>query len=164
MLESIWSGGQTGVDQAAWRAAKAVGLVTAGWMPRGYLTEEGPRPEFAELYNAGELSDARYSRRTKANVGSTGATLIVTPSGYAAGIGTALTANECGQRGTPCLIAALKTDWIEDAVAWLIVGNWAHVNVAGPRESSSPGIGEAAEKWLVEVFREVMERQRGGKT
>jgi hypothetical protein len=46
----IISGGQTGVDRGALKAAKAAGLETGGWMPRGWLSEDGPHPEFAELY------------------------------------------------------------------------------------------------------------------
>jgi hypothetical protein len=38
MLERIISGGQSGVDQAGWRAARALGLAAGGWMPLG-LTE-----------------------------------------------------------------------------------------------------------------------------
>ena len=55
MLDKIISGGQTGADQAAWRAAEAFGVPTGGWMPEGFLTEDGPRPEFAERYGAAEL-------------------------------------------------------------------------------------------------------------
>ncbi len=44
---AIISGGQTGVDQSAWRAAAAFRVPTAGLMPLGFLTEDGPRPEFA---------------------------------------------------------------------------------------------------------------------
>ena len=36
MLEKIISGGQTGADQAAWRAAKAFGVPTGGWMPKDF--------------------------------------------------------------------------------------------------------------------------------
>jgi hypothetical protein len=50
MLDRIITGGQTDADQAAWRAAKAFGIPTGGWMPLGFLTEAGARPEFAELY------------------------------------------------------------------------------------------------------------------
>jgi hypothetical protein len=37
MFMKIISGGQSGADQAAWRAAKAFGIATGGWMPRGFL-------------------------------------------------------------------------------------------------------------------------------
>jgi hypothetical protein len=74
MLERVISGGQTGADQAAWPAAKAAGIPTGGAMPKGFLTEDGPRPELAELYGAHELEAPDYPARTVANVeGATGA-------------------------------------------------------------------------------------------
>jgi hypothetical protein len=48
MLERIISGGQTGVDQTAWRAARAFGIPTGGWMLLGFLTEKGPHPGLSE--------------------------------------------------------------------------------------------------------------------
>ena len=41
MLERVITRGQTGADQAAWRAAKAFGISTGGAMPLGFLTETG---------------------------------------------------------------------------------------------------------------------------
>ena len=52
MLDKIVTGGQTGADQAAWRVARAMGISTAGWMPKGFLTADGPRPEFARQFGA----------------------------------------------------------------------------------------------------------------
>lgn len=40
------SGGQTGADQAGWRAARASRIATGGRMPEDFLTEAGPRPDF----------------------------------------------------------------------------------------------------------------------
>jgi hypothetical protein len=45
-------GGQTSAGQADWRAARAFGICTGGRMPRGSLTEDGPRPERAVRYGA----------------------------------------------------------------------------------------------------------------
>src|SRR4051794_27796047 len=75
MLERVISGGQTGVDQAGWRAARILDIPTAGWMPRGFLTEEGPRPDFAVLYDALEMPTAEYPPRTVANVDAADGTL-----------------------------------------------------------------------------------------
>ena len=50
MLDRIITGGQSGADQVGWRVARAFDIPTGGWMPKGYLTEEGPRPEFAEQH------------------------------------------------------------------------------------------------------------------
>jgi hypothetical protein len=52
-------------DQVAWRAARAAGIPTAGAMPKGFKTEDGPRPEFATEFGAHELKRARESRRAK---------------------------------------------------------------------------------------------------
>jgi putative molybdenum carrier protein len=77
MIERILSGGQTGADQAGWRAARSAGIPTGGWMPSGFLTEDGPRPEFAELYGAVETVSGGYRRRTEANVCDRDATVIL---------------------------------------------------------------------------------------
>ncbi len=46
----IVSGGQTGADQGALMAAKRLGLSTGGWMPQGFTTEAGTRPDYGPLY------------------------------------------------------------------------------------------------------------------
>jgi predicted Rossmann-fold nucleotide-binding protein len=68
MLEKIISGGQSGADQAGWRAARPFGIPTGGAMPKGHMTEEGPRPEFAERYGAVELPTDDDTARTERNV------------------------------------------------------------------------------------------------
>jgi hypothetical protein len=75
MLEKVITGGQTGADQAAWRAAKAFGIPTGGAMPLGFKTEDGPRPEFAEMYGAVEMPTTSYASRTRQNVKDSDATL-----------------------------------------------------------------------------------------
>jgi hypothetical protein len=57
MPDKIISGGQTGAEQAGWRAARAFDVGCGGWMPNGFLTDDGPRPEFAAQYGAAELPD-----------------------------------------------------------------------------------------------------------
>ena len=37
-------------------------------MPEGFLTEAGPRPEYAEMFGAVELPGGGYRQRTRANV------------------------------------------------------------------------------------------------
>jgi putative molybdenum carrier protein len=75
LLHRVISGGQTGADQAGWKAAQTTGIPTGGAMPRGFRTEEGPRPEFAELYGAHELGTDSYPARTDANVHDSDGTL-----------------------------------------------------------------------------------------
>lgn len=47
MVTKITSGGQTGADQGGLRAGKALGLHTGSWMPRGFITLDGPCPDLA---------------------------------------------------------------------------------------------------------------------
>src|SRR3954469_10970644 len=79
MLELVTTGGQTGADQAGWRAAKRLGLATGGWMPMGFRTEGRPddeglpgpdesHPEFAEMYGARAHESLEYRLRTRANL------------------------------------------------------------------------------------------------
>jgi hypothetical protein len=44
-------------------------------MPLGFLTEDGPRPEFADLYGAIELPTEDYAARTERNVRDSDGTL-----------------------------------------------------------------------------------------
>ncbi len=75
MLDRVVGGGQTGADQAGWRAAKASGIATGGWMPAEFMTEAGPRPEFAEMFGAVELPGGGYVERTRANARDSDATV-----------------------------------------------------------------------------------------
>jgi hypothetical protein len=75
VVTKVVSRGQTGADQAGWRAARAFGIPTGGWMPRGFLTEEGSRPEFAELFGAFEMPTPDYRARTEQNVRDSDATV-----------------------------------------------------------------------------------------
>jgi hypothetical protein len=75
MLEKLISGGQTGAEQAAWRAARFCNIPTGGWIPKGFLTEAGPRPEFAELYGALEMPTDDYRTQTEQNLRDGHATL-----------------------------------------------------------------------------------------
>lgn len=67
MIAKVISGGQTGVDIAALRAAKRLGIPTGGTMPAGWRTLDGPKPEWAAEFGfIAHASDA-YPPRTFAN-------------------------------------------------------------------------------------------------
>src|SRR3954453_17766870 len=102
MLERILSGGQTGADQAGWRAARGAGLVTGGRMPRGFATEDGPRPDFATRYGAVEDESDDTAARTVANLQAADGTLIF--AGAEPSAGTALTIAACREAGRPYLV------------------------------------------------------------
>lgn len=64
----IWSGGQSGADIAGLLAAKLHGLETGGWMPKGFRTLNGAKPEYAKLFGVREHENYGYKDRTWKNV------------------------------------------------------------------------------------------------
>ena len=155
----IISGGQTGVDRAGLVAAMAFSIKVGGWVPKGRMAEDGVVPE--NFYDLREC-EGGYRERTRANVRSGDATLILSDKFPLSG-GTAYTVEVATELGRPC-----KTINLDDEDAALQVRDWmlslegkipkkersdgVVLNVAGPRESVSPGIFERAKKVLLEVF------------
>ena len=154
MKLKIISGGQCGADQGALRAAKAAGVETGGWAPKGWLTEDGPAPWLAE-YGLKESRLREYPHRTQMNVQEATAILWFGNPHSPGGRLTHRLADE-----TPSVVGTFTVidqstpadvvDWLvgfifpgEDAVTLLVAGN---------RESGSPGIGERVEKFVGEVL------------
>ena len=151
MLDKIVTGGQTGADQAGWRVARAFGIHTGGWMPKGSLTEEGPRPEFAELYGAIEMPTDSYPERTIANVRDSDATLWF---GTTDSPGAKDTLDAClhHMRSFHRMAPGCSPTSAQIAL-WLTVRGVKVLNIAGNRESVNPGIGQRVERFLAAVLR-----------
>jgi Circularly permutated YpsA SLOG family len=150
----VITGGQTGADEAAWRAAKAAGLPTGGWMPKGFITERGPRPEFADLYGAKEIPTVDYAARTQANVADAD---LVLWFGDSQTPGGRLTVGLCRQRGLSCLLIQpgqnVRPQKVAENVHTYFLPKRGVLMVAGNRESKSPGIGARVEEFLETMFR-----------
>lgn len=154
MIQLVISGGQTGADQAGWRAAKSAGIATGGWMPHGFKTEDGPRPEFAEIYGAKEHGSTNYAERTEANVRDSQATLwlgTTTSRGYKA----THKATRFYKTSRPIMVAydGRFHSGPTEVIDWFRWHSVTVLNIAGNRESSAPGIGAWVEAYLTEVFR-----------
>jgi hypothetical protein len=150
MLDKIISGGQTGADRAGWRAATAFGVATGGWMPKGFLTEDGPRPEFAERYGAAELPSDSDLTRTEQNVQDTDATLWF---GATTTADAQATVGACHRFGKPCLPVYPGAAFEPSHVAtWITENRIRMLNVAGNREAEEPGIGDRVEQFLGQVL------------
>jgi hypothetical protein len=120
-------------------------------MPLGFLTEAGPRPEFAELYGAVEMDTADYRRRTEENVRQSDATLWF---GSTDSRGYKVTHDAALAHGfQPFYIVYQHISRPSEVVAWIVEKQIRVLNIAGNRASVSPGIGERAEQFLAEVFR-----------
>ena len=152
MIELVVSGGQTGADQAGWRAAKRFGIATAGWMPKGFKTEAGSHPEFAATYGAKEHPSPDYPPRTRANAEMTDATIWF-GRGDTRGFGCTMNACRNPHRPVLTVLGPIDARPASQSVIWIEGFNPRRINIAGNRESSSPGIGAWVEEYLCEVFR-----------
>jgi hypothetical protein len=147
-VNRVVSGGQTGVDRAALDVALEMGIPCGGWCPRGRRAEDGPIPD---RYPLRETPSAAYPERTAWNVRDSDGTLIITrgrPRG-----GTALTVSLARRGGKPVLVVDLEAGArVSDARAFLAENGIRVVNVAGPRESETPGIHSEAAAFLLDLL------------
>ena len=144
------SGGQTGVDQAALRAAKAAGMATGGWMPLGFLTEDGRRPDLEAEFGMKVARTPDSSTRTGLNAKESSATIWLGPTGCPGWVATAAAVERYGR---PMLVVESGATTPRMVVDFLTARRVRILNVAGPRESRCPGIGNRAEAFLTRVFR-----------
>jgi Circularly permutated YpsA SLOG family len=144
----IVSGGQTGVDRAALDVALELGFPCGGWCPKGRRAEDGTIPE---RYPLQETPTDAYPERTEWNVRDSDATLILTRG--KPDRGTALTVKLARRLKKPYRIVDLAAADAADAIhTWLISQRVTTLNVAGPRESSQPGIRQLVQSFLRSVL------------
>jgi hypothetical protein len=144
MFERIVSGGQTGVDRAALDVALELGLPCGGWCPQGRRAEDGP---IDGRYPLQETPWHGYPQRTEWNVRDSDGTLILTEG--EPDRGTALTIELAMKFGKPHHVAdPSRPEEVEAVRAWARAHGVRVLNVAGPRESSQPGIQARARDFL----------------
>lgn len=127
--------------------AIALGIDHGGWCPAGRLSEDGSIPS---RYVLQETRTSDYPERTEQNVIDSEATLILV-TGRLTG-GTRLTERFCKKHDKPHRAVRLDRDPPSVTQTWLREVQPSCLNVAGPRESSSPGIHQLAMEYLLHVF------------
>ena len=141
-LLKIVSGGQTGVDRAALDWALANGAACGGWCPLGRLAEDG----IIDLrYPLRETPETDPAQRTEWNVRDSDGTLIVSLAKRLVG-GTRLTEVLAERLAKPHLVLA-KTDGdlstqVEALRRFIAENSIQVLNIAGPRASGEPSVGE----------------------
>jgi hypothetical protein len=156
-LKRVISGGQTGADIGGLKAAKACGIPTGGWMPKGYLTEDGPRPEYERLYGMLALPTTEYTKRTRRNVEFARGTICIARRWNADGVAATIRYAEELQRPLlkvtyPESSRSQQKVTPEEVFQWLVQNNIFILNVAGNRESNAEGIEKFTYHFLVQVF------------
>jgi Circularly permutated YpsA SLOG family len=149
-VRRIVSGGQTGVDRGALDAALFLGIEHGGWCPRGRLAEDGRIPA---RYDLSETESPKYPVRTEQNVIDSDGTLLLF-DGEIQG-GTSLTLRLAQQQQKPLLAIDLTAPLDYASVrSWIAREAIDVLNIAGPRESSAPGIADVARSFVVQLLAE----------
>jgi hypothetical protein len=148
MLEKIISGGQSGADRAALDVALERGVPCGGWCPKGRRAEDGP---IADRYPLTETPSRRYRVRTEWNVRDSDATLILATAELTGG--TKLTQILAEQFGKPCFRVDFADPPRTARLAEELFTNKIRIlNIAGPRESTEPGVSAKTAAFLHELL------------
>ena len=147
----IISGGQTGVDRSALEIAIELNIPHGGWCPKGRLAEDGP---IAEHFQLKETTSAQYWDRTEKNVLEAEGTLILYRGKLTRG--SSLTRKYAQRHGKTFRCVQLKPGNERQLISmircWLARWKIKTLNIAGPRESTSPGIAEEAKTFLRQLL------------
>jgi Circularly permutated YpsA SLOG family len=147
-VERLVSGAQTGADRAALEFALSHGLPHGGWCPKGRRAEDGRIPPRYALI---ETPSQDYAQRTRWNVRDSDATLIISGSPTLTG-GSAYTRRCAEELAKPWLHVHPGNDDPKTIKDFLERHRVKTLNIAGPRESTEPGITEYAAAVLERLF------------
>lgn len=153
-VEKIISGGQTGADEAGLIAGKLIGLKTGGYMPAGFRTLEGKKPEFKELYDMEEHELFYYPPRTFLNVKQSDGTVRFATNFNSSG--EQCTFQAIIQYGKPFFDVDLHQELSSQIIkfrSWLKCNVIKTLNVAGNSEQTSPGIKQKVIDFLQAAFK-----------
>lgn len=159
VINRVISGGQIGIDIAALRAAKSVGIKTGGNIPIGFRTLAGLKPGYAWMYKMVECTGIGYKQRTWKNVEESDATIRLATNYDTPG--EQCTLNAIRHYGRLHLDVCMIPWWegVEGRVEyrlspievayWLVVNNVKTLNVAG---NANIELEEPVERYLKMVF------------
>lgn len=140
----IIAGGQTGVDRAALDVALELAIPCGGVCAKGRGAEDGVTPL---RYPLTELESGDDEARVRQNVSAAQAILVITRKEIRGA--TALIVRVACELGKPCLVVDLQRGAeVGEMLDWLQLLEIEALHVAGPPESSCPGIHDQALAWL----------------
>lgn len=150
--DKIVSGGQTGADLGGLVGACRCGIETGGICPRAYKTEVGEKPEELKKYGLIPHPSPNYKDRTLANIQNSDATIIFSPNAQSSG--TKLTIGYCQRENKPfILVQDVKSGVTQEVIDFLDNHKPKILNIAGNRESVSPGLTKSVAAYVHDMFR-----------
>ena len=148
----IVSGGQTGADRAALDWALRHNVECGGWCPKGRKAEDGP---IDPKYPLKETPAAAYIHRTEWNVRDSDATVLVSVESTLTG-GSKKTMEFARKHKKPRLqLCAGENAAADKLEAFTEKHRVKILNVAGPRASNEPGVGEFVMSTLDKAFTDI---------
>lgn len=147
VVRKIVSGGQTGVDRAALDVAIFLEIEHGGWCPMGRRAEDGRIPK---IYKLRQTRSKHYAVRTERNVVESDGTCILY-RGVTSG-GTELTRRLAVKHQRPLICIDLGTAGEVEQnqlQLWIRTHGVRVLNIAGPRDSTCPGIMRQVERFLM---------------
>lgn len=153
MLNLVISGGNSGSDLAGLVAAERCGIPTGGTAPKNYKTEAGFQPILRDRFNLVECGLYSYPARTAININNSDVTVILSTNMNSPG--TKLTIRLCIDSGRKYFTANPFTDNPDQLKDFLMYHRPKTVNIAGNRESVSPGITRSAANYLTRCFNNI---------
>lgn len=150
-IRKVISGAQTGADRGGLIAAQIRRVPTGGYVVKGCLSEDGLREDLIPIFGLTELETGGYPVRTAKNAQGADFTVIISTDESSRG--TVLTIQQ--SKGKYALINPDDYETPEAAAADTHLPDSAEVlNVAGNRESVSPGI----QRWTIRYVTSLLAR------
>ena len=159
----IISGSQTGADIAGLKVAKKYGFETGGFIPKGFVTLDGPKPLYANLYNIQETKTNDYPTRTGLNVKHSDCTIWLDATTLPPKDG-----EDRFSRGKLCTFKFIKLHKkpfkdininnlpnVEKLAKWIVYNNFNIINIAGNSENKYNNMEEKVSKYLNKLFKEL---------
>lgn len=142
---------QTGADISGLQAAYDYGLATGGNCPRGFKTQDGPKPNWASKFNIKEHLSPDYPARTFLNVKESDGTVRLAFNFLSPG--EVLTLKAIKQYKKPHFDVDLNNPpSVDNFIKWINDNNIQILNVAGNSEKTHKGITAIAYRYLSSAF------------
>lgn len=148
IIKHIISGGQSGVDRSALDFSIKHNVPHSGWCPKERWAEDGQLPP---IYNLKQTESKDPGERTLKNVLEADGTLVIYQ--IKPDHGTQLTIEYCKKHDKTFIRMDLQEKINGPAFKnWLQKNNIEKLNIAGPRESNSPGIYNKCQQIFKDLF------------